>query len=109
MPTIRGGSEVTTDTPTIELRESKPVEEILRIDPDGRLFWRGREVETDAGMREALLDLAHILREDYLPPSYVAVPRALLEEVYYAIDVADNPEIARAVQRLLNAEEEIKQ
>ena len=32
--------------------------EVIRIDPEGRLFWRGREVETDDDFRAAMLDLA---------------------------------------------------
>lgn len=33
-------------------------EPIIRIQPNGRLFWRGREVETDAGFRAAMMDFA---------------------------------------------------
>ena len=32
--------------------------EVIRIAPDGRLFWHGSEVETDADFRSAMLDLA---------------------------------------------------
>ena len=31
---------------------------IITIDPAGRLFWHGREVETDDDFRAAMLDLA---------------------------------------------------
>jgi hypothetical protein len=37
-------------------------DEIIRIAPDGRLFWRGREVETDDDFRAAMLDLANRIR-----------------------------------------------
>ena len=33
-------------------------EEIIRIDREGKLFWRGREVETDDDFRSAMMDLA---------------------------------------------------
>ena len=32
---------------------------IITIDPAGRLFWHGREVETDDDFRAAMLDLAN--------------------------------------------------
>ena len=41
---IRGGAPAAT--------------EIIRICSDGRLFWKGREVETDDDFRAAMLDLA---------------------------------------------------
>ncbi|MFA6204513.1 MAG: hypothetical protein WC710_15145 [Gallionella sp.] len=31
--------------------------EIMRIQSDGRIFWRGREVETDDQFRSAMLEL----------------------------------------------------
>lgn len=36
--------------------------EVLRIDAEGRIFWRGREVESDDSFRAAMLDLAATLR-----------------------------------------------
>lgn len=36
--------------------------EVVRIAPDGRIFWRGREVETDADFRLAMLELAEVLK-----------------------------------------------
>ena len=36
-------------------------EEVLRIGPDGRIFWRQKEVETDDQLREAMLDLRNAL------------------------------------------------
>jgi len=36
-------------------------DEVIRIAHDGRLFWRGREVESDEALREALLDLRDAL------------------------------------------------
>lgn len=32
--------------------------EVIRIAADGKLFWHGREVETDADFRAAMLELA---------------------------------------------------
>ena len=34
---------------------------IITIDPTGRLFWHGHEVETDDDFRSAMLDLANRL------------------------------------------------
>ena len=42
--------------------------EVIRIGPDGRLFWRGREVETDDDFRGAMMDLAAALRQNMVPP-----------------------------------------
>ena len=36
---------------------SVPQGEVLRIEKDGRIFWRGREVESDDEFRAALMDL----------------------------------------------------
>jgi len=32
-------------------------EEVLRIDPEGRIFWKGCEVESDADFRAAMLEV----------------------------------------------------
>ena len=40
----------------------EPAVEVIRIGPDGRLFWRGREVETDDDFRGAMMDLATAFR-----------------------------------------------
>ncbi len=37
--------------------------EVLRIEYDGRIFWRGREVETDTEFRAAMIDLQKSLKE----------------------------------------------
>jgi len=42
---------------TITMFEQNP-QEIIRIQYDGRLFWKGREVETDEDFRAAMMDLA---------------------------------------------------
>jgi len=36
--------------------------EVIRIAPDGRVFWKQREVETDDDFRNAMLDLAKALK-----------------------------------------------
>ncbi len=38
------------------------IEEIIRIEGDGRIFWRKREVETDDDFRAAMLDFAERFR-----------------------------------------------
>jgi hypothetical protein len=35
--------------------------EVVRIQGDGRLFWRGREVFTDDAFRSAILELVQIM------------------------------------------------
>ena len=42
--------------------KKEPAVEVIRIGPDGRLFWRGREVETDDDFRGAMMDLAAAFR-----------------------------------------------
>jgi len=39
----------------------KPNKEVVRIAHDGRIFWNGREVESDDTFRAAMLDLAAVL------------------------------------------------
>ena len=36
--------------------------EVFRITPEGRIFWRGREVESDDDFRAAMLGLASTLK-----------------------------------------------
>lgn len=36
--------------------------EVLRIDLAGRIWWNGREVESDDDFRAAMLDVCHVLR-----------------------------------------------
>lgn len=36
--------------------------DIVRIMQDGRVIWRGREVETDDAFRSAMLDMANAIR-----------------------------------------------
>jgi len=40
----------------------EPTIAVISIGPDGRLFWRGREVETDDDFRGAMMDLAAAFR-----------------------------------------------
>lgn len=32
-------------------------DEVLRIDPEGKVFWKGMELVTDADFKQAVLDL----------------------------------------------------
>ena len=48
-------------TNILEIRKDTSTE-VIRIGPDGRLFWRGREVETDDDFRGAMMDLAAAFR-----------------------------------------------
>jgi len=47
----------------IEIRKNNPPREVIRIAPDGKLFWNEREVETDDDFRSAMLDLAESLKQ----------------------------------------------
>lgn len=53
-------TEAPTDPTIIHIVGSNQ-KEIIRIAHDGRLYWHGREVETDADFRGALLDLCRTL------------------------------------------------
>jgi hypothetical protein len=44
------------------IKPSSVAVEIIRIDLEGRLFWHGREVETDDDFRAAMLDLGKYFR-----------------------------------------------
>lgn len=37
--------------------------EVIRITQDGRVFWKGREIESDAEFREAVLDIRQMLQD----------------------------------------------
>lgn len=50
--------------------------EVLRIDPDGRIFWKQREVETDDDMRPAMLELKTALIKHFDQAEVVANLRA---------------------------------
>jgi len=57
------------NTPTDILTVRKDANtEVIRIGPEGHLFWRGREVETDDDFRGAMMDLAAALRQNMIPP-----------------------------------------
>lgn len=49
----------------IEVRKDNPPREVIRIAPDGKLFWNEREVETDDDFRGAMLDLAEALKPNH--------------------------------------------
>jgi hypothetical protein len=38
-----------------------PLVEIIRIENDGTILWKGREVESDAEFRSAMIDLKNAL------------------------------------------------
>lgn len=40
------------------LRDASLSKPIIEIQPDGRIFWRGREVESDEDFRKAMIELA---------------------------------------------------
>ena len=40
-------------------------EEVLRIEQNGRIFWKGREVEGDDDFRAAMRDLAYCLKANF--------------------------------------------
>lgn len=42
---------------TFRVQENNQPEEIIRIGPDGSIYWRGREIESDQDFKSAMLDL----------------------------------------------------
>ena len=58
-------SKYNTTPNIIEVRKNNPPREVIRIAPDGKLFWNEREVETDADFRNAMLDLAEALKPNH--------------------------------------------
>lgn len=40
-------------------------EEVIRIDADGNIFWKGREVTTDEDFKKSMLDLADCFMGKY--------------------------------------------
>jgi len=43
----------------------KPGEEVIRIDADGTLYWKGRLIETDDEFKAAMMALSRYMRGDY--------------------------------------------
>jgi hypothetical protein len=44
--------------------------EVLRIGSDGRIFWRGREIDTDDDLRAAMREVNDLLRGLFGLPSH---------------------------------------
>lgn len=62
VPQPNGDFRVMPDHPvpdnTISFRINEPnPQEIIRIGPDGNIYWKGRQVESDSEFKEAMLDL----------------------------------------------------
>lgn len=53
------GMAVPVQPDTLTIREQGT--EVIRIAPEGRVFWKGREVETDEDFRSAMMELAQQL------------------------------------------------
>ena len=56
-------TKIEFDVPDIITCWNHDKTEIIRIAPDGRVFWKQREVETDDDFRSAMLDLAEALKK----------------------------------------------
>jgi len=54
-PTSRSLDSVLDERISQDLKWGEP---IIMITPEGRIFWKGREVESDDDFRAAMLDLA---------------------------------------------------
>ena len=53
------------DVPNIiEVRASNSTE-VLRIGPDGNIYWCGRLVESDDDFKKSMLDLAEVFKANY--------------------------------------------
>ena len=59
--------------------------EVIRITPDGRLFWKGREVETDEDFRSAMRELAERMVPS-IPPVGTLVDQKLYNEACAEIE-----------------------
>ena len=68
----------------IEIRKNNPPREVIRIAPDGKLFWNEREVETDDDFRSAMLDLAESLKQ---PTDLIRQQQAEIEALKDALGV----------------------
>lgn len=64
----------------IHIRKDQGIE-VLRIDNDGRLFWKGCEVETDEDFRAAMLELKEALVINMQPYTRPVGENALREEL----------------------------
>ena len=54
--------EIADYKPDILLIQPSPYgDELIRIDPDGNIFWKGRLVESDDDFKASMLDLASAL------------------------------------------------
>lgn len=49
------------------LVRTQDAKEVIRIGPDGRIYWFGREVETDDDFRSAMMELAAMLAINMRP------------------------------------------
>jgi hypothetical protein len=55
----------------MKLNDNKAIE-VLRFEPTGDLYWRGRKIESDAELREAVIDVHRCLCvKAYAKPSKV--------------------------------------
>jgi hypothetical protein len=55
------GTICAASVPPIIMIRKQDSSEVLRIDNEGRIFWKQREVETDDDFRSAMLELKDVL------------------------------------------------
>lgn len=53
------------DVPNIIEVRSSPTTEVLRIAPDGNIYWHGRLVESDDDFKKSMLELAEVFKANY--------------------------------------------
>ena len=51
--------------------------EVIKITPEGCIFWKGREVESDVEFKQAMLDLKTYLKPDNSSGWWMKVPKPL--------------------------------
>lgn len=56
--------------------------EVIRIAPDGKVFWKQREVETDDDFRSAMLDLARVLKGNVIHPVKALTDEEMMKAEY---------------------------
>ena len=74
----------------IEIRKNNPPREVIRIAPDGKLFWNEREVETDDDFRSAMLDLAESLKQ---PTDLIRQQQAEIESLKQVLQSIANEHV----------------
>jgi len=74
---------------------------VFSIDVDGQIVWKGREVETDADLRESVRDVVKVLLEMAAPEHNDTCEDCAkaCEQEAWEMEISDEDEISRDVVR----------